>query len=57
MFSLKKSLPRTNKGHTYSSKVLNNIKLSEPENVENLKNHREKMSMSFYACPKSCVHQ
>ena len=31
MFSLKKSLPRTNKGHTYSSKVLNNIKLSEPE--------------------------
>ena len=38
MFSLKKckkaknlSLPWTNKGHTYSSKLLNNIKLSEPE--------------------------
>ena len=37
MFSLKKSLPRTNKGHTYSSKVLNNIKLSEPEKCWKLK--------------------
>ena len=26
----------------YSSKFLNNIKLKEPKNFENLKNHRQK---------------